>query len=170
MGFEDKLTKLDERDRGAKGFLPSFFFSNSKSISITDLNILAFFPFEFALAVSYKEDWRSLEIFESMEEAKTVSVFQLNTFLLPGWVSYSKNSNNSLCIKQDWRAKEIGKTAKEFDMVFLQEMWGSNSAVVEAELSVTHNIPQIHQSFSILSFKHTAFDVLKNYWNATGGS
>eukprot|EP01137_Pigoraptor_chileana_P021848 Opistho-2@86054 len=96
-------------------------------------------------------------------EDRSATIFSCNTYLIP-WFSVEyyvrKNPEISIesCKDQTVRAERIGKAASQFDIVALQEMWGSDADVVEGSIKDSHSIVERNKSH---------FGVLGTGWFAT---
>ena len=65
-----------------------------------------------------------------------------NTYLIPGWFV---NRFNSSCLRQAERADAIGKLVVDnnVDVVFFQEVWGSNTDKLERRLTAGSNCSRL---------------------------
>jgi len=96
-----------------------------------------------------------------------ISLLQLNCFLVP---SFLPNAKQSGCTDHFVRAQEIGKLASQYDLIGLQEMWGSNVDEVEKALRSTHGIRNDNASWSLPgSWFQNVINPAKYWWTSTGG-
>jgi len=106
---------------------------------------------------------------ECKEEKKdeVISLLQLNCFLVPQFLPNAKQSG---CTDHQVRAQEIGKLASQYDLVGLQEMWGSNVDEVERALINTHGVRNDNLSWSLPgSWFQNVINPAKFWWTSTGG-
>jgi hypothetical protein len=102
----------------------------------------------------------------NLRTPKPVTFLTMNCFLLP---QLTVTEANSTCTKQDIRAAQIGQFASQWEIVSLQEMWGSNVDKVQAPLDRTHQIPSEYQSVSLFGLGASIFDTARFYLGGTGG-
>jgi len=99
---------------------------------------------------------------------KSISIFTLNTFLIPSWIAFWSKDNAS-CAKQDDRAEQIGKFAKDKDLVVLQEVWGSQVDKIESQLRPSHTFLLGYESWSLFGYGSTLFTSAKFQYHQNGG-
>jgi hypothetical protein len=95
-----------------------------------------------------------------------VTLFALNCYLIPGLLV---NSDNATCNNQDKRAAKIGKLASNYDLVVLQEVWGSRVDLLQAPLINTHQIAPENTSWNIFGFGASILDSVRFYLKRNGG-
>lgn len=66
---------------------------------------------------------------------RKISILGCNAYLLP---SLMVNENNRTCTNQASRASGIARLARDFDIVALQEVWGSSVDILFETLRVNH--------------------------------
>eukprot|EP00357_Protocruzia_adherens_P022181 CAMPEP_0115027140 /NCGR_PEP_ID=MMETSP0216-20121206/35270_1 /TAXON_ID=223996 /ORGANISM="Protocruzia adherens, Strain Boccale" /LENGTH=398 /DNA_ID=CAMNT_0002402561 /DNA_START=3434 /DNA_END=4627 /DNA_ORIENTATION=- len=94
-------------------------------------------------------------------EQSTISVVSYNVYLIPGWFV---NQSSLTCKNQGWRASGLGYRVNNFDIIHLQEMWGSSMDKIELGLKNTH-IP----IDGYASIGGTFLDSIKATWTEKGG-
>jgi endonuclease/exonuclease/phosphatase family metal-dependent hydrolase len=82
----------------------------------------------------------------SNNHTSPISLFSLNCFLIPSFIP--DKPGDSPCTNQHERATYIAQIAKKYDIVVLQEVWGTAIDNIEQQLVNTHQIPSSYLSWS----------------------
>ncbi|KAL8269873.1 hypothetical protein Esti_006205 [Eimeria stiedai] len=100
-----------------------------------------------------------------------LSVLCLNAYLIPPLVSWNPYLWAPFwsCKRPQERAEQIGRLAAQYDIVCLQEVWGTNLGGLNAMVLPTHSILPETQSGSRLGWLGELVDPVRLYTRRTGG-
>jgi hypothetical protein len=85
---------------------------------------------------------------------RSISIIGANCYLLP---SLMVNEGNRTCRNQTHRARELGLLSANFDIVALQEVWGSNVEVLHEPMNDSHFIHSSLRSWPLVGGKLASF-------------
>ncbi|OEH76050.1 endonuclease exonuclease phosphatase domain-containing protein [Cyclospora cayetanensis] len=100
-----------------------------------------------------------------------ISVLCLNAYLIPPIISWNPYLWAPFwsCKRPQARAEQIGRLAAQFDVVCLQEVWGTNLVGLNSTVLPTHNILPDTQSGSGIPWLGELIDPVRLYTRKTGG-
>jgi hypothetical protein len=108
---------------------------------------------------------------EAKGHGAAVTVFVHNTYLLPSFM-VAITAGNKTCTNQHIRAACIGEEAGGYDVVALQEVWGSQVDKLDCALRPTHDIADGCQSIGSWGLGlglPSLVDTLRFTYNQNGG-
>lgn len=100
-----------------------------------------------------------------------LSVLCLNAYLIPPSISWNPYLWAPFwsCKRPKERAEQIGRLAAQYDIVCLQEVWGTNLGGLNSMVLPTHSILPETQSGSRLGWVGEIIDPVRLYTRETGG-
>ncbi|PHJ25159.1 endonuclease exonuclease phosphatase family protein [Cystoisospora suis] len=98
-------------------------------------------------------------------------VLSLNAYLVPPSVSWNPYLWAAFwsCKRAHQRAEDIGRLAAQYDIVCLQEVWGTNMGAMNAQVLPTHSILPETQTGSKVGWIGEMVDPVRFYMKKTGG-
>jgi endonuclease/exonuclease/phosphatase family metal-dependent hydrolase len=97
-----------------------------------------------------------------------VSIVSLNCYLIPYLFTFRNPESAASRYKQYERAQRIGKFVANKDLIFLQEVWGSQIGTIQESIP-SHNMINGYESKSIFGYFGNVFDSVASWWYEHGG-
>jgi len=97
-----------------------------------------------------------------------VSIVSLNCYLIPYLFTFRNAESATSRYNQYERAQRIGKFVAKKDLVFLQEVWGSQVGTIQQRIP-SYNVITGYESKSVFGYFGNVFDSVASWWYEHGG-
>eukprot|EP01070_Trichotokara_eunicae_P012884 Trichotokara_eunicae@DN9896_c0_g1_i1.p1 len=114
---------------------------------------------------------KKMSVLETDAKGRRINLLCLNCYLVPPIVSSNPYFWAPFwsCKKPISRADRIGKLGADYDLVFLQEVWGTGLGSMVSHFKEDHEILDDLQPSTRFWILNELLDPLKVFWRRTGG-